>query len=149
MLLRATCRSWRCASIEGSASATSTTSSGTGKVNCAWKPCCRGTRNATILSVLEANGPRHQRTVVARAYLQRVDQHHVPLDAMATVATALECLLKADGQATIRQVIKDREAFREAVNQLDADLQFRPEHVDRCDVNTRLRALVQQAGMSR
>jgi Plasmid pRiA4b ORF-3-like protein len=41
----------------------------------------------------------------AWAYLQRVDQHHVPLDAMTTVASTLECLLKADEQTTIRQVI--------------------------------------------
>src|SRR2546422_7849098 len=56
------------------------------------------------------------------AYLQRVDQHYVPLGAMAIVATALECLLKADGQTTIRQVIGDRDTFREAVAQLDAYL---------------------------
>ena len=82
------------------------------------------------------------------AYLQRVDQHHVPLEAMATVATALERLLKADSQATIRQVIGDRNTFREAVDQLDAYLQFEPEHFDRRDVNTRLRALVQPEGTS-
>ena len=76
------------------------------------------------------------------AYLQRVDHHHIPLEAMATVATALERLLKADDQMTVRQVIGDPETFREAVNQLDAYLQFRPEHFDRRDVNTRLRALV-------
>jgi Plasmid pRiA4b ORF-3-like protein len=32
----------------------------------------------------------------AWAYLQRVDRHHVPLDAMATLTTARERLLKAD-----------------------------------------------------
>jgi hypothetical protein len=84
----------------------------------------------------------------AWAYLQRVDQHLVPLDAMATVATALERLLKADDQTTIRQVIGDPEAFREAVDQLDAYLRFRPEHFDRRAVNTRLRALSQLEGTS-
>ena len=78
----------------------------------------------------------------AWAYLQRVDRHHVPLEAMAVVATVLNRLLKADDQTTIRQIIGDRETFREAVDQLDAYLQFRPEHFDRRDVNTRLRALV-------
>jgi hypothetical protein len=82
----------------------------------------------------------------AWAYLQRVDRHHVPLEAMATLATALERLLKADDQTTIRQVIGDRDTFREAVDRLDAYLEFRPEHFDRRAVNTRLRTLVQQEG---
>jgi hypothetical protein len=84
----------------------------------------------------------------AWAYLQRVDRHHVPLDAMATLATALERLLKADDQTTIGQVIGDPETFREAVAQLDAYRQFRPEHFARRDVNARLRALVQPEGTS-
>jgi hypothetical protein len=82
----------------------------------------------------------------AWAYLQRVDQHHIPLEAMATLATALERLLKADDQTTIRQVIGDRDTFRDAVDQLDAYLEFRPEHFDRRDVNAQLCALVQQEG---
>jgi len=82
----------------------------------------------------------------AWAYLQRVDQHHVPLDAMATVATALERLLKADDQTTVRQITGDRNTFRAAVDQLDAYLQFRPEHFDRRDVNAQLCALVRQEG---
>jgi hypothetical protein len=82
----------------------------------------------------------------AWAYLQRVDRHHVPIDAMATIATALERLLKADDQTTIRQVIGDQETFQEAVDQLDAYLQLQPEHFDRRDVNIRLRTLVQQEG---
>lgn len=82
----------------------------------------------------------------AWAYLQRVDRHHVPLEAMAVVATVLNRLLKADDQTTIRQIIGDRETFRAAVDQLDAYLRFRPEHFDRRDVNTRLRALRQPEG---
>jgi Plasmid pRiA4b ORF-3-like protein len=77
------------------------------------------------------------------AYLQRVDQHHVPLEAMATVAIAFERLRRADSHTTIHQVIGDRETFREAVDQLDACLQPQPEYFDRRDVNTWLRALVQ------
>jgi hypothetical protein len=82
----------------------------------------------------------------AWAYLQRVDRHHVPLDAMATIATALERLLNTDAQTTIRQVIGDPETFRAAVDQLDAYLQFQPEHFDRRAVNTQLRALDQPEG---
>jgi hypothetical protein len=84
----------------------------------------------------------------AWAYLQRVDRHHVPLEAMAVVATVFNRLLKADDQTTIRQIIGDRNMFREAVDQLDAYLQFRPEHFDRRAVNTRLRALDQPEGTS-
>ena len=80
----------------------------------------------------------------AWAYLQQVDQHHIPLEAMATLATALERLLKAEGQTTIRQVIGDRDAFQEAVTQLDAYLQFRPEHVNRRQINAQLHALTQE-----
>jgi Plasmid pRiA4b ORF-3-like protein len=82
----------------------------------------------------------------AWAYLQRVDQHHIPLDAMATLATALERLLKADDQTMIRQIMGDRHTFRDAVDQLDAYLRFRPERFDRRDVNAQLCALVQQEG---
>jgi hypothetical protein len=78
----------------------------------------------------------------AWAYLQRVDRHHVPLEAMAVVNR----LLEADDHTTRRQVIGDRDTFREAVDQLDAYRQFRPEHFDRRDVNTRLCTLVQQEG---
>ena len=80
----------------------------------------------------------------AWAYLQRVGQHHIPLHAMATVATAFERMLKADDQTTIRQVIGDPKTFQEAVDQLDAYRQFRPDHFDRRDVNTQLRVLVPQ-----
>jgi hypothetical protein len=48
----------------------------------------------------------------AWAYLQRVDRHHVPLEAMAVVATVLNRLLKADDQTTIRRIIGDQETFR-------------------------------------
>jgi hypothetical protein len=82
----------------------------------------------------------------AWAYLQRVDRHHIPLEAMAVVARVLTRLLEADDQTTMRQVAGDRDTFREAVDQLDAYLQFRPEHFDRRDVNIRLRTLVQQEG---
>jgi Plasmid pRiA4b ORF-3-like protein len=78
------------------------------------------------------------------AYLQQVDQHHIPLEAMATLATALERLLKAEGQTTLRQVIGDRDAFQEAVTQLDAYLQFRLEHVNRRQINAQLHALTQE-----
>jgi Plasmid pRiA4b ORF-3-like protein len=80
------------------------------------------------------------------AYLQRGDRHHIPREAMATVATAIDRLLKADDQTTIRQVIGDPETFREAVIQLDAYLQCRPEHCDRRAVNARLRGLVRPEG---
>ena len=69
------------------------------------------------------------------AYMQLVEQHAVPLMAMSVVATTLQRLLKADGQTTIRQIIGDRNTFREAVDQLDTYLQFQPERFDRRQVN--------------
>jgi hypothetical protein len=61
------------------------------------------------------------------------------LAAMSVVATALERLLQADGQTTVCQVIGNCTTFREAVNQLDAYLQFQPEQFDRGQVNAQLR----------
>ena len=84
----------------------------------------------------------------AWAYLQRVDRHHVPLEAMAVVARVLNRLLEADDHTTIRQIVGDRDTFREAVDQFDVYLQFRPEHFDRRDVNARLQVLVQPEGIS-
>jgi len=71
----------------------------------------------------------------AWAYLERVDQHHRPLEAMALVATALRRVLAADDQPPIREVIGDPETLREAGAQLDAYLQFQLEHVDRRPIN--------------
>jgi len=85
----------------------------------------------------------------AWTYLQRVDQHHVPLDAMAIVATALRRVLEADDRTPIRQVIGDPETLREAVDQLDAYRQFRAEHFDRRQVNIQLCALAQEKESSR
>jgi hypothetical protein len=65
---------------------------------------------------------------------------------MGTIATTLDRLLGADDQTSMRQVIGDRDTFREAVDQLDASLQFRPEHFNRRDVNSRLRTLGQPEG---
>jgi hypothetical protein len=75
----------------------------------------------------------------AWAYMQLVDQHHIPLAAISVIATTLERLLHADGQTTIRQVSGDRATFREAVDQLDAYLQFQLEQFDRGQVNAQLR----------
>jgi hypothetical protein len=82
----------------------------------------------------------------AWVYLQRIDRHHVPLEAMTVVARALDRLLAADDQTTMRQVIGDAETFRGAVAQLDAYRQFQPEHFARRNVNAQLCALVQQEG---
>ena len=79
-------------------------------------------------------------------YMQLVDRHHVPLAAMTVVATALERLLHADGQTTLRQALGDRATCREAVDQLDAYLQCQPEHFDHHHVNARLRSLESQEG---
>jgi len=79
-----------------------------------------------------------------RSYMQLVDQHHVPVEAMFVVTNVLERLVKADGQTTIRQVIGDRDTFREAVTEIDAYLQFRPTHVDRREINAQLHALTQE-----
>jgi hypothetical protein len=82
----------------------------------------------------------------AWAYLQLVERHHGPREAMTVVARARDRLLAADDQTTLHQVIGATETFREAVDPLDADRQCPPEHCDRRDVKAQRCALVQQAG---
>jgi hypothetical protein len=62
---------------------------------------------------------------------------------MAVVARVLNRLLEADDHTTLRQVIGGRDTFREAVDHLDAYLQFQPEYFGCRDINTRLRVLGQ------
>jgi hypothetical protein len=63
----------------------------------------------------------------AWASLPLVARHRVRLEALAVVATGRNRLLKAEDQTTIRQLMGDRDTFREAVDPLDAHLQLRPE----------------------
>jgi hypothetical protein len=79
----------------------------------------------------------------AWGYLQLVDQHHVPLDAMAIVATALERMLEADDQTPICQVMGGPEIVREAVDQLDSYRRFQLKRFDRRQINAQLHALTQ------
>jgi hypothetical protein len=71
--------------------------------------------------------------------MQLVDQHRVPMEAMAVVATALGRVLETDSHLPIRQAIGDPGTFREAVAQRDAYPQFQPESFDRGQVNAQLR----------
>jgi hypothetical protein len=64
---------------------------------------------------------------------------------MGAVAEAINTLLAADPQTSVREALGDLDAFREAVDCLDAYEQFRPDHFDRHEVNTHLQALVWSA----
>jgi Plasmid pRiA4b ORF-3-like protein len=83
----------------------------------------------------------------AWGYLERLDQHRLypPLEAMGVVAEALTTLLEADPQTSVREALGDLDAFREAVDCLEAYEQFRPDHFDRHEVNTQLQSLVWSA----
>jgi hypothetical protein len=83
----------------------------------------------------------------AWGYLERLDQHRLypPLGAMGIVAEALATLLEADLQTSVREALGDLDAFREAVDCLEAYEQFRPDHFDRHEVNTQLQSLVWSA----
>ena len=80
-------------------------------------------------------------------YLEQLDQHRLspPLEAMGVVAEAISTLLAADPQTSVRAALGDLDAFREAVDCLDAYEEFRPDHCDRHAVNTQLQALVWSA----
>jgi hypothetical protein len=61
---------------------------------------------------------------------------------MGVVAEAINMLLAADPQTSVREALGDLDEFREAVDCLDAYEQFRPDHFDRHEVNTHLHAVV-------
>ncbi len=77
------------------------------------------------------------------AYLERMDQHRLspPLEAMQVVAATLGTLLEADPQTAVREALGDLDAFREAVDCLEAYQQWQPDHVDRRAINTQLQTL--------
>ncbi len=79
----------------------------------------------------------------AWGYLERLDQHCLspPLEALGVVTEAITTLLEADPQTSVRAALGDLEAFREAVDCLDAYQQFQPNHFDRRAINTQLHAL--------
>jgi len=83
----------------------------------------------------------------AWSYLERLAQHRLypPLEAMGVVAEALTTLLEADPQTSVRDALGDLDAFREAVDCLDAYEQFRPDHFDRHAVNRQLHSAVWSA----
>jgi len=80
----------------------------------------------------------------AWGYLERLDQHRLypPLEAMGVVAEAINTLLAADPQTSVREALGDLDAFREAVDCLDAYEQFRPDHFDRSAINAQLHSRV-------
>src|SRR2546428_11373698 len=69
----------------------------------------------------------------AWGYLERLDQHRLfpPLEAMQVVAEKLSTLLEADPQTSVREALGGLDAVRDAVDFLDADQQFQPDHFDR------------------
>jgi len=67
------------------------------------------------------------------------------LDAMGVVAEAINALLEADPQTSVREALGDLDVFREAVDCLDAYEQFRPDHFDRHEANTQLQSLAWSA----
>jgi hypothetical protein len=80
----------------------------------------------------------------AWGYLERLDQHclYPPMEAMGVVAEALTTLLEADPQTSIREALGDLDAFREAVDCLDAYEQFQPDRFDRRAMNAQLHSRV-------
>jgi hypothetical protein len=64
---------------------------------------------------------------------------------MGVVAEAISTLLAADPQTSVRAALGDLDAFREAVDCLDAYEQCRPDHFDRHAVNTQLQSLAWSA----
>src|SRR5438876_9084553 len=83
----------------------------------------------------------------AWGYMERLDHHRLypPLEAMGVVAEAINTLLAAAPQTSVREALGDLDEFREAVDCLEAYEQFRPDHFDRHEANTQLQSLVWSA----
>jgi hypothetical protein len=83
----------------------------------------------------------------ACGYLERLDPHRLfpPLEAMQVVAEAINTLLAADPQTSVRAALGDLDEFREAVDCLESYQAFQPEHFDRREMNTQLYSLVWSA----
>ncbi len=79
----------------------------------------------------------------AWGYMERLDQHRLypPLEAMGVVAEAISTLFAADPQTSVRAALGDLDAFREAIDCLEAYEQFWPDQFDRHAINTQLHAL--------
>jgi Plasmid pRiA4b ORF-3-like protein len=80
----------------------------------------------------------------AWGYLERLEHHRLypPLEAMGVVAEAINTLLAADPQTSVRAALGDWDEFREAVDCLEEYQAFQPEHFDRREINTQLHAVV-------
>jgi len=80
--------------------------------------------------------------------MERLDQHRLypPLEAMGVVAAAISTLLEADPQTSVRVALGDLDELREAVDCLETDQAFQPEHFDRRDINRRLHVWGQEEG---
>ncbi|SRR5438094_897299 len=72
----------------------------------------------------------------AWGYLERLDHHRLypPLEAMGVVAEAINTLLAADPQTSVREALGDLDEFREAVDCLEAYQAFQPEHFERDEI---------------
>jgi Plasmid pRiA4b ORF-3-like protein len=88
----------------------------------------------------------------AWAYMARLDQHHYhpPVEAMLVAADAVQALLDADPQTSVRDAVRKAvgslDALQDAVDCLEVYHQFQPEHVDRRAINAHLRAWPWQRG---
>ena len=122
------------ASIAASGSDTCMTLAPTGNAISVSKRSSPWPHDASIPCALEANGRRRPEDCRgAWGYLERLDQHRLypPLEAMGVVAEAINTLLAADPQTSVREALGDLDEFREAVDCLEAYEQFRPDHFDR------------------
>jgi hypothetical protein len=81
------------------------------------------------------------------AYLEQVDEHRLPFDAMLVMAEAAQLLLDEDCDDA-REALGDDglEELREAVDRVDEYHKFQPELFDRKSVNAQLRDQVRQGG---
>ena len=73
-----------------------------------------------------------------RDYLERLDRHRYPFEAVAIVAEAVQRLLDSEGD---RKAIDDLDELRESLERVEAYENFQPDRFERRQVNQQLRAI--------
>jgi hypothetical protein len=68
-------------------------------------------------------------------------RYRVPMDELGVLAAAMERVLDADGEQSVREAVGDVEELRGAVDRIEAYSAFKPDRFVRRELNARLRTV--------
>jgi hypothetical protein len=70
-----------------------------------------------------------------------LEEHRLPMDELGVLVAAMERVLDADGDQSVREAVGDLEELRDAVDRIEAYGAFKPERFVRRELNARLRTV--------